>query len=61
MNDDDDDKRVRLWNGLESVLHNGYRLRVRGDLNGWVRDRVSEHITSVFRVPCENNNGKGEW
>ena len=36
---EEDEKKGRLCNDLYSVLHrigNGYRLRVMGDINGWV-------------------------
>ena len=42
---------------LDSV-GNGYRLCILGDLNGWIGDRTRAGITSAFRVPGENDNGR---
>ena len=37
---------------------NGYRLRILGDLNGWIGDRTIAGITGAFGVPGESDN---EW
>ena len=39
-------------------IGNGYILKVLGDLNGWIRDRVRAGITGASGAPGENDNGR---
>ena len=55
------EERERFWNDLDGTMdrvENGYRLCVLEDLNGWIGDRMGASITSAFRVPGENKNGR---
>ena len=56
----DGEKRKWFWNELDRIVvrvGNGYRLRMLGDLNGWIEDRVRAGKTGPFYVPGENDNG----
>ena len=38
-------ERERFWNDMDRTLDkvgNGYRLRILGDLNGWIEDRTGD-------------------
>ena len=54
-------ERERFWNNLDKIVDrigNGYRLRILGDLNGWIGDRMRVGITGAVGVPGENADAR---
>ena len=60
-NEGNGEERERFWNDLGRTVDrigNGHRLRMLGELNGWIGDRVRSSITGAFGVPGEKDNGR---
>ena len=49
-----------LWIKFRTLysVRNGYRLRILGDLNGWIEDRTRTGIPGAFGVSGENDNSR---
>ena len=59
-NEGDSEEKERFLNDLDGIVDrgDGYRLCTRGDMNGWIGNKVRTDITGAFGVPRENDNGR---
>ena len=48
-----------IWIRFLDRVGNGYRLNVKGQLNGWVRNRMQD-ITGISVIPDKNETGE-KW